>query len=229
MLFFHPFDQENSFTLSEEESRHCVKALRYQKGDVISVTNGKGELAQAVIINDNVKACEVNLTERKKADQKKFLHLAIAPTKNADRIEWLVEKATELGVEKISLIKTERTERNFLKKERLEKIAISALKQSYQFLLPEIRTEVKFEDVINNKSEINLIAFVDRKNVVQLSEKILPNKKVLILVGPEGDFSPAEVKIAEDHNFIKVSLGENILRTETAGLLACCTVYLINR
>jgi 16S rRNA (uracil1498-N3)-methyltransferase len=229
LLFFHPFGQEDTFTLSEEESRHCIKALRYKKGDIISVTNGKAEVAKVAIVNDNIKACEVNIVERKKVEQRRFLHLAIAPTKNADRIEWLVEKATELGVEKISLIKTERTERNFLKKERLEKIAISALKQSHQSLLPEIIIDVKFEDVINNKSEINLIAFVDQSNPVQLSDKILSNKKVLILIGPEGDFSPTEVKLAEDHNFIKVSLGENILRTETAGLLACCAVHFINK
>lgn len=228
MLFFHPFDQENTFTMSEEESRHCVKALRYQKGDLIDITNGKGESAVAVITNDNIKACEVKIVERKKVEQKRFLHLAIAPTKNADRIEWLVEKATELGVEKISLIQTERTERNFLKKERLQKITISAIKQSHQFLLPEIATEVKFEDVINNQSEINLIAFVDPNNPVQFKEKLISNKKILILIGPEGDFTLEEVAFAEQHHFTKISLGNNILRTETAGLLACCAVYSIN-
>ncbi|MCZ8022638.1 MAG: RsmE family RNA methyltransferase [Cyclobacteriaceae bacterium] len=228
MLFFHPFDKENTFTLSEEESRHCIKALRYQKGDVIAITNGMGESAEAIITNDNIKACEVKITERKKVEAKRFLHVAIAPTKNADRIEWLVEKASELGVEKISLIQTERTERNFIKKERLDKIAISAIKQSHQFYVPEIVVGKKFEDILVEETDIKLIAFVDRNNPVQFKEKLLSNQKILILIGPEGDFTAEEVALAEQHHFTKVSLGNNILRTETAGLLACCAVYTIN-
>jgi 16S rRNA (uracil1498-N3)-methyltransferase len=216
--------------LDEEESRHCIKVLRKNAGDTIHITDGKGFFYDAIISKPDFRKCEFAVTKTLAAADKAYqIHIAIAPTKNADRIEWFVEKATEFGIDSISLIACENSERTFLKTERLRKLAVSAMKQSLKATLPQINDLSPFSSFIKSQSGSGrFIAYVDNNNPVLLQNVAVKGEASVVLIGPEGDFSLAEVSQAIDAGFKKVSLGRSRLRTETAAIAACHILNLVN-
>lgn len=231
ILFYQPGIPEGILFLDVEESRHCVKVLRKKTGDQIRLTDGKGFFYDGVITRADAGQCSFEIRERSSAPRKNyFIHMAISPTKNADRIEWFVEKATELGVDQINLIDCKNTERTFVKTERLVKVAISAMKQSMKAVLPSIGDHLlQFTEVVENCPQAEkCIAFVDPSNPVHLINAAAPRSSYCVLIGPEGDFSSEELKTAIEYGFKKVSLGDSRLRTETAGMAACHILNLIN-
>jgi len=229
-LFYQPLIQEGVTHLDSEESKHCVRVLRKSKGDTIRVTDGKGFFYDAIITTPDAHQCGFEITTTIPSLTKNFsIHLAISPTKNADRIEWFVEKAVEIGVDKISFIQCKNTERPYVKLDRMEKVCVSAMKQSIKSQIPELQGIVSISDVINTASEHQkFIAFVDHANPDNLKDIVDKNTSYLILIGPEGDFTKEELALAMQKGFRKVSLGNSRLRTETAGIAACHIFNLVN-
>lgn len=231
-LFFQEnlLESTTEIKFSTEESRHISKVLRKKTGDAITVTNGKGlEWKGEITVLDtrNTLATKTATIFHKKA--KSNLHIAIAPTKSNDRIEWFLEKATEIGITHITPILCNHSERRNIKSERFEKILIGALKQSNQFHLPKLNSLTYFSDFVSSNSADNkFIAHCREGNKSNLSSYNSLSKDVLILIGPEGDFSREEVELAMENDFLPVALGSQRLRTETAGIVACHTV-VINR
>ena len=231
-LFFQENLLESTTVIkfSTEESRHIFKVLRKKTGDAITVTNGKGlEWKGEITMLDtrNTLATKTATIFHKKA--KSNLHIAIAPTKSNDRIEWFLEKATEIGITHITPILCNHSERRNIKSERFEKILIGALKQSNQFHLPKLNSLTYFSDFVSSNSADNkFIAHCREGNKSNLSSYNSLSKDVLILIGPEGDFSREEVELAMKNDFLPIALGSQRLRTETAGIVACHTV-VINR
>jgi 16S rRNA (uracil1498-N3)-methyltransferase len=225
-LFYQP-DIEPHY-LSEEESRHAIKVLRLQRGDAIRITDGKGNFYDARITETGKHHCHFEILKTEKHPARDFqIHIAIAPTKNADRIEWFVEKAVEIGVEKISFLLCQNSERKSINLERIEKIAVGAMKQSQQAWLPQLTEMKKFDEVAHELADQKFIAVVDATNPIHLKQLATPAQKYLVLIGPEGDFRMDEIETALQNGFNKVSLGANRLRTETAGLAACHILNLI--
>jgi 16S rRNA (uracil1498-N3)-methyltransferase len=229
-LFYQPGIPEGLLFLDQEESRHCVKVLRHKSGDSIHITDGKGYFYTGIIQTADQRQCEFSISEKVQEPARDFsIHIAISPTKNAERLEWFVEKVTEFGVDSITPIDCRHTERTFLKKERLVKVAISAMKQSLKAKLPVISDLTPFSNIVSdNKSDERFIAFVDQSNPDHLKDLATQKKSYLVLIGPEGDFSAEELKMSLDHGFRKVSLGQSRLRTETAGIAACHILNLVN-
>jgi 16S rRNA (uracil1498-N3)-methyltransferase len=231
-LFYQPHLSEGVLHLDADESRHAVKVLRKKQGDPITVTDGKGFFYEATITNTDSRACSFDILKKTAAPARNFtIHIAISPTKNSDRIEWFVEKAVEIGIDEITLLNCDHTERQHLKVERLEKMAISALKQSLKAKLPLIHPLVNSRKFIQASTSSNVsryIAHVDHTNPDQLKNLVSPGSSYLVLIGPEGDFSSEELTLAETHAFKKISLGPSRLRTETAGLAACHILNLAN-
>lgn len=223
----------DSYTLSEEESRHCVRVLRLRVGDSLYVTDGKGTLCRAEIAAISPKNCTLSLRERTEAFEKRGYRLcvAIAPMKNTDRLEWFVEKATEIGIDRIIPLLTEHSERRVLKSDRLMRVATGAVKQSLKAYHPQIDELTPFKEVIKEGAfpGRKFIAYCgDEVERIPLKECIQPGEDVLVLIGPEGDFSPEEVAMACRNGFVPVTLGRSRLRTETAGVVAVHTVALLN-
>lgn len=233
-LFYNPNISENSKEISfdKEESKHIVKVLRMKDGDVFKITNGKGSFFDAEIINANPKSCVVKIISEEKQPPLPYqLHLAVAPTKLNDRYEWFLEKATEIGVSEITPIICERSERKTIKPERYEKILQSAIKQSLKAYLPILNEAVSFKDFIDNintSEDLKFIAHCEETDKKSLKSVLLPNQKITILIGPEGDFSSEEITLAKQNNFTPVSLGKSRLRTETAAVVACHSVAFVN-
>lgn len=227
MILFYQAELPQVNYLNEEESKHCIKVLRKQVGDKIQIVDGAGQFYTAEINDGNPKKCSFKVIEVNKEIKSPFhRHLAIAPTKNMDRMEWLVEKAVELGIDEISFIQCEHSERKILKIDRLEKKAIGAMKQSIKSFLPKINPLSTFKDILEKANEINkCIAFVDFENPNHFKQTLSDKNDTIILIGPEGDFSKTEVDAAMHKGFKKVSLGRSRLRTETAGIAA---VHLMN-
>lgn len=230
-MFYSEEVSKGTGILDPEESRHCIKVLRKKMGDTIQVTNGKGTLYQASIENDDFKKCQFRVTSEEKIDPYRYYtHIAVAPTKNSGRMEFLVEKATEAGVSEISFVQCEHSERKKLNIERLQKVAISAMKQSGRLILPKIngleRLSSFLERVSNDKNKF--IAYVESDNASLFPDLIARSDQNTILIGPEGDFSKKEVEMAEKHNFKQVSLGKYVLRTETAALFAVFSISALN-
>jgi 16S rRNA (uracil1498-N3)-methyltransferase len=218
-------------TFDKIESKHIVRVLRKTEGDILKITNGKGFLFDVEINFANDKRCSAIIinAEKKIKPWTYYLHIAIAPTKNNDRIEWFLEKATEIGIDEITPIICSNSERTVLKTERLEKIAQSAMKQSLKFVLPKLNKPLNFTDFLNQDFNSELfIAHCEELDKKSFSKTIKPNTNILILIGPEGDFSPQEIEKALAKKFIPVALGKSRLRTETAGIVATQTVALIN-
>lgn len=223
-------------TLDAEESRHAVRVLRLREGDEMNVTDGRGNLYRCQIVEANDKACVVEASELLSAFHFPLstLHLAVAPTKNPSRMEWLVEKAVEIGVGEITLLNCDHSERSFLKTDRLEKLAISAMKQSLHTVLPRINPPVNLKGWLNSQlpvldSQSKFIAHCEAdKPRVPLATALQPGKDTVVLIGPEGDFSEDEIALALECNFQPVSLGPARLRTETAALYAVTAFNLIN-
>tara|TARA_B100000767_G_C19761145_1_gene535220 strand:+ start:1922 stop:2626 length:705 start_codon:yes stop_codon:yes gene_type:complete len=230
-LFFHKtIDINNSkFNFSDEESRHLSKVLRKQPGSVVSVTDGKGIEVHVEIQNINSRKSTGIIKETFIHPFPKYkTHIAIAPTKNIVRLEWFLEKATEIGIHRITPILCQNSERKVIKNERLSKIIQSALKQSQQFHLPKIDELISFETFVQQQNS-GLIAHCNIGNKFDLVDLKPNNKTNCVLIGPEGDFSLNEIAFAEKYNFKSISLGNQRLRTETAALVACHTLSLINK
>lgn len=225
-LFYLPDIESDTCFLEKEESRHCIKVLRYRRGDILKITNGKGVLAQARITEANPERCTVEISERLFIPKNNSgLHIAIAPTKNSDRLEWFAEKATEIGIDVITPVFCEHSERTTLNIHRLEKVVLSAMKQSLKSWLPVVNLPVSFREFISYKSDgLKFIAYCETGREDKLHNYLKNGVPVTIMIGPEGDFSTEEVRMAIEKGFIPVSLGESRLRTETAGLVACHTV-----
>jgi 16S rRNA (uracil1498-N3)-methyltransferase len=233
LLFFDPQlnEHRSEVQLSEEESRHCIKVLRLNEGDNLHITNGKGLLAELRISRADARKCQARVVKCEYIPQVRpySFHLAIAPTKNAERIEWMLEKCVEIGIDKISFIQCQNSAREFFNKERMEKKAIAAMKQSLGTWLPDLQGPMSFAELIASSSEVSrFIAYVDQRNPLSLWEACTPMADTLVLIGPEGDFSPEEINTALSAGFRGVSLGQSRLRTETAGLIACHTLLLKN-
>jgi len=229
-LFYSPNIESELYSLNEEESRHCSKVLRLHKGDIIFLTNGKGTLYKACIADDNQKKCIVHVTEIFENYKKRnyYLHIAIAPTKNIDRIEWFLEKATEIGIDEITPLICKHSERRNVNAERLNKIISSAMKQSLKAYHPLLNPEMKYNDFISK--EFQLKKFICHYSEENKNFKDIYNRgnDALILIGPEGDFDDNEILKAKENNFIQINLGNNRYRTETAALMACHTIHLLN-
>jgi 16S rRNA (uracil1498-N3)-methyltransferase len=222
-LFYQPHIPEGVFHLNEDESRHCVKVLRKRNGDTISITDGRGNFYEAVITTISGRECHFEIVNTIAAPPRPCsIHIAISPTRNADRIEWFVEKSVELGIDIITLLDCDHTERSHIKIERLEKVAISAMKQSLKATTTTIRPLTTFSVIVNNPgTTATYIAHVDPSNPLHLKDIPMSTEPYLVLIGPEGDFSSNEIELATSRGFVKVGLGESRLRTETAGIAAC--------
>jgi len=234
MQLFYNFEITNNtqqFTFDKTESRHIVRVLRKTEGDTIFITNGFGKLFTSEIVIANDKKCLVKITTIKEYVKpwNYYLHIAIAPTKLNDRFEWFLEKATEIGIDEITPVICEHSERKVVKPERLEKIIHSAAKQSLKYHFPKLNEPTTFNQFINSKFKGQLfIAHCEESNKKLLKSQLNPNQKTTILIGPEGDFSTKEIKQSLEHNFIPVSLGDSRLRTETAGIVAVHSVAFTN-
>ncbi|MES2268017.1 MAG: 16S rRNA (uracil(1498)-N(3))-methyltransferase [Bacteroidota bacterium] len=233
-LFYTPdIDPSLSqYFLSEEESKHAVRVLRLAVGDAVTLIDGKGGLYKAEIKDAHPKRTilQINSVTNEFNKRNHYLHIAIAPTKNLDRIEWFLEKATEIGIDEISLIICQRSERKEAKVERLDKIITSAIKQSIKAYHPVLNGPVSFNQFIKQPFEgQKFIAHCDEGEKISLAQSIEKQNRYLILIGPEGDFSPAEVDAALQNGYKAITLGESRLRTETAALEACFEVNFLNR
>lgn len=231
-LFYIQDCDETLQFLPKEESKHAIRVLRLQTGDLIAISNGVGSIYTAKIVSPNQKMCEIEIFETENATTKPFrIHIAIAPTKLNERFEWMLEKMTEIGIDEITPIITQRSERKVLKLERMNRIIISAVKQSWKANKPILNEPVKYSDFIKNNSfEQQFIAHCNGGcgQDTHLQKLASPNKSACVLIGPEGDFSESEVELATQNNWIKTGLGSARLRTETAGLMSCLTLNLIN-
>ncbi|RBP32895.1 16S rRNA (uracil1498-N3)-methyltransferase [Oceanihabitans sediminis] len=231
-LFYDPEITETTmrFSFSKEESRHIVKVLRKSIGDTLQITNGKGWLFTAEITVADIKNCVANIIAKEEQPRRKYkLHLAVAPTKMNDRYEWFLEKATEIGIDSITPIFCDHSERKVIKPERFEKILQSAMKQSLNCYMPELKEAITFKDFIQQDFTGSLfIAHCEETDKKSLKSQLEPNKEITILIGPEGDFSVKEIQQAIESKFIPVTLGETRLRTETAAIVACHSVAFIN-
>ena len=233
--FYCP-DIADTLTLGEEDSKHCVRVMRMAEGDTIEVVDGNGTLYTCRITMAHPKRCAIEVLD-KEVQTPHWGHsivLAIAPTKNLDRIEWLVEKCVEMGIDRIIPLRCHNSERTVLKTERLKKIMVAAMKQSLKATLPQLDEMTPLEQVVAEPFEgTRCIAYCDallpREQRRTLSDVYRPGSDVMVLIGPEGDFSPDEVQAATTAGFIPVTLGESRLRTETAGLMAVAAIHALDQ
>ncbi len=227
-LFYQP-DSVNF--LAEDDSRHAVKTLRLSVGEAIFVTDGHGNRHSAVITQADARRCAFRIVDTQTTLPRPFsTRICVAPTKNLDRIEWFIEKAVEVGIERISFFFGQHSERRVLKPERLEKIAVAAMKQSLQSYLPIVDDALPFDELLKTVTEQQrFIAHLPSNNPpVNLIKRATPNGQYAVLIGPEGDFSEKEIQQAIAAGFQVVTLGPNRLRTETAALTACQFLNFIN-
>ena len=232
-IFYTPDITQGTYTLNEEESKHCVRVLRLSKGTVVNLVDGIGGFYTAEIIDDHPKKVTLSVlnVEREFHKRNHYLHIAVAPTKNIDRLEWFLEKATELGIDEITPIITDRSERRIVKDDRLNKVITAAVKQSIKAYHPKLNEAISFDDFLKQPFEgERLIAHcIQDAEKKFISDLAVPHQKYLILIGPEGDFTPEEVGLALNKGFKPLTLGENRLRTETAALSVCFEINYLNR
>jgi len=221
-LFYQPGVPQGINHLDPEESKHCIKVLRKKLNDPIDIVDGKGTFYKALITESNPRKTQFSVVGQRAEDLKNYsIHLAVAPTKRLERIEWLVEKATELGVDRISFIHCQNSERDRLRMERLQRKAISAMKQSIKATLPRMDELVSFVDFFDSiDPEANKLLAHLSETARPLLTVAMPGASYCVLVGPEGDFSKEEIAMAADHGFQTMHLGNSRLRTETAALAA---------
>ncbi len=231
-LFYNPSvdSMAKQVVFGPEESRHITKVLRKREGDTVTITNGKGDLFKAKLLIASVKKCQAEIFDTTKtAPPKQYLHMAVAPTKLNDRFEWFLEKATEIGVSEITPIICERSERKAVKLERFEKVLQAAMKQSLQTYLPKLNEAISLKKFLAvERSGLLFIAHCEENERYALQSKLAKDANITILIGPEGDFSSSEITLSLDKGFLPVSLGEHRLRTETAAIVACTTVAVVN-
>ena len=231
-LFFNPDINESTsqITFDREESKHIVKVLRKSVGDDLHITNGKGWLFIAEITLADIKNCIATITSKTFKPERKYnVHIAVAPTKMNDRYEWFLEKATEIGIDTITPIICDHSERKVIKIDRFEKILQSAMKQSLHYYMPKLNNAISFKEFIKQEfTGQKFIAHCEETDKKSFKKELQPNEDVLILIGPEGDFSVKEIKQALQNGFIPVTLGETRLRTETAAIVACHSIAFVN-
>jgi 16S rRNA (uracil1498-N3)-methyltransferase len=229
-IFYTPDISGQHYCLSEDESKHAIRVLRMNAGEKVMLVDGKGTLYKARISDPNPKRCEIIVEDITHEFEKRNynLHIAISPLKNADRFEWFLEKATEIGIDSITPLICNRTEKKGFNLERSNRIIESAMKQSIKAYRPLLNQPVKFFDFVKVKENaVKMIACCEGER--ELISKIYnPEQDVIILIGPEGDFTPEEIETAKANKFIPVTMGNSRLRTETAGLVAVHTISHIN-
>lgn len=231
IIFYTPEIAGKQYTLDEAESKHCIRVLRHSKGDHLILIDGIGGWHEAVITDPNPKRCGVEIIKTIFDFEKRTyqLHIAIAPTKNIDRFELFLEKATEIGIDEITPLLCEHSERKQIKPERLEKVLIAAMKQSLKAFKPKLNNLTKFESFIKGLTkEQKYIAHCYEGEKPHLIKLAKPNSSIIVLIGPEGDFSLNEVELAKQNNFNEINLGKSRLRTETAGIVATQIVNMLN-
>lgn len=229
-VFYTPQIQKITYQLTEEESKHAIKVLRLEAGDEVCMIDGVGGLYFGIIDEPDQKKCVIRVIEKiEQYNRRNYnLHIAIAPTKNIERLEWFLEKATEIGIDEITPLLCQRSERKAIKTDRLEKIVLSAMKQSIKAYKPKVNELTKFSDFIAlQASETTFIAHCEDVPKPSLKSKVGKNLKYTILIGPEGDFSPDEIELAKSRGIQEVHLGKSRLRTETAGVVACHTINIL--
>lgn len=229
-LFFHSNLQDSTIELPEDESKHCIRVLRKQVGDILTLIDGKGNEAQCEITNANPKKCILKTVQVKHHPKhsKRYLHLVVAPTKNFDRMDWMLEKCTEIGVDEITFIAAENSERDKINKERSEKILVQSIKQSKQYWLPQLNNMISLKELLRQEpaQTSKFIAWCKTNSTQGLAKQLQQAKdySIMVLIGPEGDFTDNELAQCEAKGFIPVSLGNTILRTETAAMYACSII-----
>jgi len=232
-VFYTPDIDSNEYVLNEDESRHCVKVLRLGIGSIVYLIDGKGGLYKAQIYLETKRNVTLKILEVTQEYNKRnhHLHIAIAPTKSIDRLEWFLEKATEIGIDEITPIICDRSERKIIKEDRLVKIITSAVKQSLQAYHPVLQPQMRLSDFLNlpNHSNKMIAHCIDSEPRNYINQIAMPNQRYTILIGPEGDFSNEEIALALLNEYKPLSLGDTRLRTETAALAACFEVNFINR
>ncbi len=230
-LFYTPDVSGDFYTLEKEDSRHCIRVLRLDVGDKITLTDGFGFWYDAEIVEPDPQATAVKIIQKSAKKPLPYkVHLAVAPTKNISRTEWAVEKCTELGISRITLLNCEHSERKTVKVPRLERIITAAMKQSLKAYRPALKPMVSFKAFIEQPFQgQKFIAYLDKEYDKHLVKHVEPQEDVLVLIGPEGDFSEDEVGMAIEKGFVPVSLGTARLRTETAMVAACHAVHLANQ
>lgn len=227
MKLFYGEIEHQQVIINDDEQQHIVKVLRMKEGEEIHVTDGKGKLASGKLVIEGKKACiEVAEIKENISDFNPRLHIAIAPTKNIDRIEFFVEKAVEMGISEISIIVTEKTERKNINIDKIRKQAIGASKQSLRFHFPVINDAIKLSDFLKNIDSENTFVAHCHENLERIGlKKIPPMEQITFLIGPEGDFSEKEISFLAENKIKAVSLGNQRLRTETAGVFVAAWNY----
>jgi 16S rRNA (uracil1498-N3)-methyltransferase len=231
-VFYLPDAQLGTISFPEEESKHIVKVLRMKEGDRFCVTDGKGSLFDAELVDAHPKRAMADLSNQRCGyDIRDFkLSIAIAPTKLNERTEWFLEKATEIGIDEVKLFASYHSERRAANVERFRKIVVSAMKQSVKSKMPVVEEMVPYDKLVKQDFDgQKFIAWIDDDVKEQLCDLYEKGKNAIVLIGPEGDFSKEEVELAKENGFVPVSLGEARLRTETAAVVACHTIQLINQ
>lgn len=231
-VFYLPDAQIGTVSFPEDESKHIVRVLRMREGDGFYVTDGKGNMYDAELIDAHPKRATVILSNQRRGyDVRDFrVSIAIAPTKLNERTEWFLEKATEIGIDEVKLFSSYHSERRTVNLERFKKIVVSAMKQSVKSKMPQLDEMVSFDKLVRQDfAGQKFIAWIDEDVNEQLCDLYKKGENALVLIGPEGDFSKKEVALAKDNGFIPVSLGDARLRTETAAVVACHTIQLINQ
>src|SRR6056297_289599 len=232
-LFYNPTldNSAKQFIFPPDESKHIVRVLRKSEGDTVHITNGKGYLFEAEILEADQKKCRARITSQRKSIPKRYkLHMVVAPTKINDRYEWFLEKATEIGVDEITPIICDHSERKTIKLERMERVLQAAMKQSLQTVLPQINPPISCKEFLelDNTVGYRFIAHCQNGDKMELKRRVIADNDATILIGPEGDFSKEEIDLAKEKGYVPISLGRNRLRTETAAIVACTTVAIIN-
>jgi 16S rRNA (uracil1498-N3)-methyltransferase len=232
-IFYAPFINGDSYNLDESESRHCIKVLRMSKGDLVRLIDGKGNLFEGHISRPDISKCGITITRVIRNFEKRdyYLHIAISPLKNPERFELFVEKSVEMGIDEITPLICAHTEKKTIKNERVERVIISAMKQSLKARKtilnePAFFNEFIKKEFVGGKIIAHCNTESERKSIADIYFK---KENALILIGPEGDFSPEEIILSENYGFEPVHLGSSRLRTETAGIAACHSIYFINQ
>lgn len=231
-VFYLPTAQLGTISFPEEESKHIVKVLRMKEGDRFCVTDGNGSLYDAELVDAHPKRAAAELSNQRQGyDIRDFkVSIAIAPTKLNERTEWFLEKATEIGIDEVKLFASYHSERRTANVERFKKIIVAAMKQSVKSKMPVIEDMVAFDKLVRQDYDgQKFIAWIDDDVTEQLCDLYRKGENALVLIGPEGDFSKEEVALAKENGFVPVSLGKARLRTETAAVVACHTIQLINQ
>ncbi|MDA3894090.1 MAG: 16S rRNA (uracil(1498)-N(3))-methyltransferase [Salinivirgaceae bacterium] len=229
-VFYTPNIKKITYQLPEEESKHAIKVLRLEAGDEICMIDGIGGLYYGIIDDPDAKKCIIRVIEKiEQYNRRNYrLHIAIAPTKNIDRFEWFLEKATEIGIDEITPILCERSERKTIKTDRLFKIILSAMKQSIKAYRPKLNELTKFSDFLSANYKGNrFIAHCEDTPKPSFKSKLSNSQDFIVLIGPEGDFSAIEIEKAIELGYQEVHLGKSRLRTETAGIVACHSVNIL--